>query len=76
MITGSGTYYARNLTCALQAQSGIDPINSLELNLAHNLRDLFGQVVKNLGDNMDILPAVGGAVEDMERPDEDEMEDR
>ena len=43
--------------------------------MAHVLRDLFSQVVKNLGDNVDILPAVGGAVEDMERPDVDEIED-
>ncbi len=31
--------------------------------------------LKLLGDKIDILPASGGAVEDLQRPDEDELED-
>ncbi|MBI2939072.1 MAG: ATP-binding protein [Chloroflexi bacterium] len=43
--------------------------------MPHALSDLFARVVDELASNLDLLPAVGGAVEDLERPDVDEIED-
>ncbi len=37
--------------------------------------DWLSPALQLLADNLHLLPAVGGAVEDLERPDEDEMED-
>lgn len=40
-----------------------------------SLPDWLSPALQLLGNNVDILPAVGGAVEELERPDEDEIED-
>jgi hypothetical protein len=37
--------------------------------------NIITPALKLLGDKIDILPASGGAVEDLQRPDEDELED-
>lgn len=37
--------------------------------------DWLRPALQLLADNLDVLPAVGGAMEDLERPDEDEIED-